>query len=1807
MAATKAPTRTATASDLKVKAREDDLRPLLVEAGILGGDGGGDGGADEGAGAAMPEHIKLKHLQALAQHWGLDEKSRNFWKKYRTYDDLLRVLHNNMGEAAKAKGARKRASKLGMISGIPETHSGDDSDGDYHTVFKPYQGDIFGTRGDYTDGLVMASRMHTPTPAPAEDAAPATPSRHGRATTTPSASASVSPSHKRGRHGSTTGSDVGGAPPAHRRAADGDDHRAAGAATAASPLGAALDAVTESDPAPHDGAEDAGSRASSPSGLSSEGGDAGEDGDAGEASSSGVMGAALFLTGDINMKRSCAAALRNMSAKPKMRAGMVKGGAIAALLSLHDTPDDAIRADCLTALCNVLAAVPLRELGGLPTRKGALNLVFHGCDAPQAAIRELCMRTLVHMSSPASGGETDSQAALVDEGVTAVVCSLAQARSRPVEAALQATLLNALAEAKRNRPLLVREGAVPALLQIATEAPMSDAATTATGALLRIIQHKDTLKSVIAEGVCGALAPMMTIAVRETGVNVLRTLSEASHDAEGRAALMEVRALAYLLEVASEGRGRADDAAVGGAGGDEAGCAPHELGTSIVRELALDESCRQQLIEEGAVPALVALSGAGNTLAERNCAVALCSLLLTGAGNAAAEQEGDNAEQNLMQMGALGALGALSRSKDASLQLKAASTLCDLSCEPELGAKLVEEGGLDTVANLSVADDLSIRRFCATTLRNLSALPRNHAALVDGRILDALVELATANDASIRVACAKSFSNLTYHEDGRQAMADAGCADTLLALSHFDASKPHVGVGLCNLSMYRPLRRALIERGVVPVLIGLARSTSGTVKQDCVRALCNLSSDAGCEAEMSQNGAASGLVMVALFGSDRMETKALCVRALFNLMSAPDARRALIGEEVVWAFAKLGSMSASEGVGTAVKTLCAHALLSLSCDARVRPKVLAQKAITSLTVVAQEESAATRRAVAAALRNLTWDAGSGIRMVREGIVDALRSLMQRPLPTITHHVACALCNLSATDAACEALVEHGVVDVLLQLCQSDSAQVSNCCGITLANLTSLARPAAMAQLLRTRVVAAIIVVTSAPAPSTVALAMHALYNLSCVPAVLVDLADTGATRALVAAVDAAVGPLGEDGLPERAPAGKSADKDSRSEAILRLAAATACNLARSESGACAERLVSGGVITALVRTLWRTCRADTAQFAIHALAHLSAYAPGIDAVTDAGVARVVARRAVAVVRDNADGLAGMSPAVAADVRAAALCTLCNLSHSTNPATRQRLSEDGAVAGVVALAGDAVLAAMARAEATATAAEGSRGAGDSRADRRTSISSSDSEDSLGKLAGGGAGLGLGSEEWEPLPQVQAVCHTLWHMTFEPTVAAQTTKDGLPAILAFASHPELDIQNLMASALANLARCAPAGLNAVPRVGRVLAALAKSDDEDTKNVATIALRSLGASGDSQAQLMEDGGMEMLLQMMVSAGGADDEVMPGGAMAPVGRVARLHWGLVPPNDDALLRNSRPKGHALERAPSKFALLGVGYEGAGAAVGAPSAWLTVAEQPKRAKGSPVVSALSIREAGAVDDADGKDTAEAATEAAGEHIDLESSPYATREAALGAVHSGDLDSIDARRMWPKVKEGGLAVSGLSAVGDADNVGDAGSHEGAADDAADAPAAANQRVNSYFQPRLRGTWASPVKPLPLHVRLGVEAAVGPATPGSHGTPRSPYARLTPGEGRPGTAPAGGGDGPAAAGGAGSAAAQSPRAQLEPLDPGSRQRAQEAGAKALRGSGLVAAQKPRPHTSAGQPRAKGSRLSPLKSPSRTRRR
>jgi hypothetical protein len=91
--------------------------------------------------------------------------------------------------------------------------------------------------------------------------------------------------------------------------------------------------------------------------------------------------------------------------------------------------------------------------------------------------------------------------------------------------------------------------------------------------------------------------------------------------------------------------------------------------------------------------------------------------------------------------------------------------------------------------------------------------------------------------------CSSAFASMTWHVDCHAMMIQQRAVPTLLEMSKLNDQLVHsnVAIALCNLCHSDDITSDLVDCGVVPVLIALAKGKSDDVKRRCAAALDKLS------------------------------------------------------------------------------------------------------------------------------------------------------------------------------------------------------------------------------------------------------------------------------------------------------------------------------------------------------------------------------------------------------------------------------------------------------------------------------------------------------------------------------------------------------------------------------------------------------------------------------------------------------------------------------------------------------------------------------------------------------------------------------------------------------------------------------------------------------------------------------------------------------------------------------------------------------------------------------------------------------
>eukprot|EP01038_Epipyxis_sp_PR26KG_P006972 gene6972-9532_t len=221
------------------------------------------------------------------------------------------------------------------------------------------------------------------------------------------------------------------------------------------------------------------------------------------------------------------------------------------------------------------------------------------------------------------------------------------------------------------------------------------------------------------------------------------------------------------------------------------------------------------LIHEGAVYAMIALSSIDDSLIRRCCASTFYQL-----------SSRPKNRQELLNIGSTSGVIILAQSKSWIVAKLCALTLCNLSMEKHGEARMAKEGAILTLAFLLQLKGQNLLPICVQTLYNLTCAD-NHFKGVD-RIIKALLNISSStfdhSDFLVKslVNCSRySWMRLRIIEDGAINFFQHSLIPTLATRANADEIAFEILVALRSLSDSSGCRADLLQKGSVDILYSL--------------------------------------------------------------------------------------------------------------------------------------------------------------------------------------------------------------------------------------------------------------------------------------------------------------------------------------------------------------------------------------------------------------------------------------------------------------------------------------------------------------------------------------------------------------------------------------------------------------------------------------------------------------------------------------------------------------------------------------------------------------------------------------------------------------------------------------------------------------------------------------------------------------------------------------------------------------------------------------------------------------------------
>lgn len=413
---------------------------------------------------------------------------------------------------------------------------------------------------------------------------------------------------------------------------------------------------------------------------------------------------------------------------------------------------------------------------------------------------------------------------------------------------------------------------------------------------------------------------------------------------------------------------------------------------------------RVNIVDEGAIPALIEMCGIRDNIIERCCATAFSFLAKEA-----------KIRGRMIEAGAFGALMNLATSPSWLVKTDCCRAMCNLCCAEGYEAKILKEGGaMQTIALMSSCPE--VMDICLTILLNLSCLPEKYNRVED--VTEALMH---------------TVSGHVKLNEGQECL---------------------IVSAMVNLSALRGNQLKMVEDGCLRFVEKILKSTAGYLRVLAAEVIRNMTTDYRTRGKLVESNIIQTLLQMS---RDEVEdVKMSCVKAFYNLARDVMCREKIVNANAVQVIVKM-SMSTFEDVE--MGRTAARILRILCGDRMIAFRLVSDGIIKALMALLRTEDGVIYQNCAESVCSL-FQIGSVLgRLIEQGAVGVLVSLSQTNNDKITGEwCSFALCHLAINKICPTSIIEHGILPCVIKLC-SDEANCSErtkyFCAASLSYITQL--------------------------------------------------------------------------------------------------------------------------------------------------------------------------------------------------------------------------------------------------------------------------------------------------------------------------------------------------------------------------------------------------------------------------------------------------------------------------------------------------------------------------------------------------------------------------------------------------------------------------------------------------------------------------------------------------------------------------------------------------------------------------------
>jgi hypothetical protein len=385
------------------------------------------------------------------------------------------------------------------------------------------------------------------------------------------------------------------------------------------------------------------------------------------------------------------------------------------------------------------------------------------------------------------------------------------------------------------------------------------------------------------------------------------------------------------------------------------------------------------IVQQGLMSTLISLSVHTSSLLKDFCALAFFNLSCA-----------EDSRKHIVNAGAIQAIINTCESESKLTKRRCAASLCNITTYESGIRRMVSDGIIPALSKLLISNDVeTIRYTCAALCRLCSSLDTGKL-IMDSGSMTHIIAYAISGDHINRQFCCAIISVLSYYEPCRIPLCNLGAIEAIKSLADLndDDTKKRLLVAFANLSCTASLQQKMVDEGVVAIIAKLVDSYQELNQVCCARALCNLACSQPSRRRIVQEGGVAALMMVCMVRSVVLKTKELCLRALMNLLEDGTVSH-LLEEGLVDAISSMAKLE-----DPAIVSLCAQLFNLVSTYEQGRVIVASRSSyLRSIFAMFGSNNAETRTIIARSCCNLVYSSDPQVldKVVADGALEILGS------------------------------------------------------------------------------------------------------------------------------------------------------------------------------------------------------------------------------------------------------------------------------------------------------------------------------------------------------------------------------------------------------------------------------------------------------------------------------------------------------------------------------------------------------------------------------------------------------------------------------------------------------------------------------------------------------------------------------------------------------------------------------------------------------------------------------------------------